>query len=141
MAAYGGHFDRTQTWWEHGAKEFFTYVARAQHLLQQGKFVADVLLCTGPVTRFMEPKLRQIYAQIPDPKVVIAVGNCATSGDVFFKSYNLVGPVDRIIPVDVYVHGCAIRPEALIEGVAKAVTLLEAKRAALLNKPAAGEGA
>ena len=47
MAAYGGHFDRTQTWWEHGAKEFFTYVARAQHLLQQGKFVADVLFCTS----------------------------------------------------------------------------------------------
>ena len=47
MAAYGGHFDRTQTWWEHGAREFFTYVARAQHLLQQGKFVGDVLLCTS----------------------------------------------------------------------------------------------
>ncbi len=102
---------------------------------------ADVLLCTGPVTRFMEPKLRQIYAQIPDPKVVIAVGNCATSGDVFFKSYNLVGPVDRIVPVDVYVHGCAIRPEALIEGVAKAVTLLEAKRAALAGKAEVKEGA
>ena len=98
---------------------------------------ADVLVVTGPVTRFMEPKLRQIYAQIPDPKVVVAVGNCATSGDVFFKSYNLVGPVDKIIPVDVYVHGCAVRPEAIIEGVAKAVVILEGKRAALLK----GEGA
>ena len=47
MAAYGGHFDRTQTWWEHGAKEFFTYLARAQHILQNGTFVADVLLCTS----------------------------------------------------------------------------------------------
>ena len=47
MAAYGGHFDRTQTWWEHGAKEFFTYLARAQHLLQSGTFAADVLLCTA----------------------------------------------------------------------------------------------
>ena len=47
MAAYGGHFDRTQTWWEHGAKEFFTYLARAQHLLQAGTFAADVLLCTS----------------------------------------------------------------------------------------------
>ena len=46
MAAYGGHFDRTQTWWEHGAKEFFAYLARAQHLLQSGTFAADVLLCT-----------------------------------------------------------------------------------------------
>ena len=47
MAAYGGHFDRTQTWWEHGAKEFFGYIARAQHVLQSGTFVADVLLCTS----------------------------------------------------------------------------------------------
>jgi hypothetical protein len=47
MAAYGGHFDRTQTWWDHGAKEFFAYISRAQHLLQQGTFVADVLLCTS----------------------------------------------------------------------------------------------
>ena len=47
MAAYGAHIDRTQTWWEHGAKEFFTYMSRAQHLLQQGTFVGDVLLCTS----------------------------------------------------------------------------------------------
>ncbi len=89
---------------------------------------ADVLLVTGPVTRFMKEKLERIYAQIPDPKVILAVGNCACSGDVYFKSYNLVGPVDKVIPVDVYVHGCPPRPEAIIEGAAKAVLKLEAKR-------------
>jgi len=86
---------------------------------------ADVLLVTGPVTKFMADKLRRIYAQMPDPKVVIAVGNCAASGDVFYKSYNLEGPVDNIIPVDVYVHGCPPRPEAIIEGAAKAIMKLE----------------
>lgn len=98
---------------------------------------ADVLLVSGPVTRFMKTKLERIYAQIPDPKVVMAIGNCACSGDVFFKSYNLVGPVDKVIPVDVYVHGCPPRPEAIIEGAAKAVLKLEAKRRELLQKEGA----
>jgi membrane-bound hydrogenase subunit mbhJ len=86
---------------------------------------ADALLVTGPVTKYMTDRLRRIYAQIPDPKVVIVVGNCGCSGDVFYKSYNLDGPVDNIIPVDVYVNGCPPRPEAIIEGVAKAVLKLE----------------
>ena len=86
---------------------------------------ADALLVTGPVTKYMTGRLRRIYAQMPDPKVVIAVGNCAGSGDVFYKSYNLDGPVDNILPVDVYVHGCPPSPEAIIEGVAKAVLKLE----------------
>jgi len=86
---------------------------------------ADVLLVTGPVTRQMEPRLRRIYAQTPDPKVVMVVGNCGTEGDVFHESYNLVGPVDQIVPVDVYVHGCPPRPEAIIDGVVKAWLKLE----------------
>ncbi|MDR2522611.1 MAG: NADH-quinone oxidoreductase subunit B family protein [Synergistaceae bacterium] len=86
---------------------------------------ADVLIVTGPVTKFMRPKLLRIYSQIPAPKVVVVVGNCGCSGDVFYKSYNLDGPVDNVIPVDVYVHGCPPRPEAIIEGVAKAVLKLE----------------
>jgi membrane-bound hydrogenase subunit mbhJ len=89
---------------------------------------ADVMIVTGPVTRFMREKVKRIYSQMPDPKVVIVVGNCGCSGDVFYKSYNLVGPVDNIIPVDVYVHGCAPRPEAIIEGVTKAVLKLESLR-------------
>ncbi len=86
---------------------------------------ADALLVTGPVTKYMTGRLRRIYAQMPDPKVVIAIGNCACSGDVFYKSYSLDGPVDNIIPVDVYVHGCPPRPEAIIEGAAKAILKLE----------------
>ncbi len=86
---------------------------------------ADVLLVTGPVTRQMEPRLRRVYAQTPDPKVVIVVGNCGADGDVFHESYNLVGPIDQIIPVDVYVHGCPPRPEAIIDGVVKAWLKLE----------------
>jgi len=86
---------------------------------------ADVLLVTGPVTRQMEPRLRRIYAQTPDPKVVMVIGNCGVEGDVFHESYNLVGPVDQIVPVDVYVHGCPPRPEAIVEGVVKAWLKLE----------------
>lgn len=97
---------------------------------------ADVLLVTGPVTRFMKEKIERIYAQMPDPKVVMVIGNCGCSGDVFYKSYNLVGPVDNVLPVDVYVHGCPPRPEAIIEGAAKAVLKIEEKRKALLAKQA-----
>ena len=86
---------------------------------------ADVLLVTGPVTRQMEPRLRRVYAQTPDPKLVMVIGNCGADGDVFHESYNLVGPIDQIIPVDVYVLGCPPRPEAIIDGVVKAWLKLE----------------
>ena len=86
---------------------------------------ADVLLVTGPVTRQMEPRMKRIYAQTPNPKAVMVIGNCGVEGDVFHESYNLVGPIDQIIPVDVYVHGCPPRPEAIIDGVVKAWLKLE----------------
>jgi len=86
---------------------------------------ADVLLVTGPVTRQMEPRLKRLYDQTPDPKVVMAIGNCGIEGDVFHESYNLAGPIDQIVPVDVYVPGCPPRPEAIIEGVVKAWLKLE----------------
>jgi len=86
---------------------------------------ADVLLVTGPVVRQMASRVKRVYEQVPDPKMVIVVGNCGIEGDVFHESYNLVGPVDQIIPVDVYVPGCPPRPEAIIEGVAKAWVKLE----------------
>ena len=89
---------------------------------------ADVLLVTGPVNRKMLPRLKLIYEQTPDPKAVIVVGTCGTSGGVFYDSYNLVGPVDKHIPVDVYVPGCPIRPEAIINGVLKAWLKLEKLR-------------
>jgi len=86
---------------------------------------ADVLLVTGPVIKQMVPRVRRIYEQTPDPKVVMVVGSCGTEGGVFYESYNLAGPIDQIIPVDVYVPGCPPRPEAIIEGVAKAWVKLE----------------
>lgn len=86
---------------------------------------ADVLLVTGPVTMQMADRLRRVYDQMPSPKVVMAIGTCAQSGGVFFDSYNLAGPVDQIIPVDVYVPGCAPRPEAIINGVVTAIAKLE----------------
>jgi membrane-bound hydrogenase subunit mbhJ len=82
----------------------------------------------------MNDKLKRIYAQIPDPKVVMVIGNCGCSGDVFYESYSLDGPVDNIIPVDVYISGCPPRPEAIIEGVAKAVMKLESLRNRTENK-------
>ena len=86
---------------------------------------ADVLLVTGPVTNQMAPRLKRIYDQVPEPKMVIVIGNCGVEGLVFHESYNLSGPVDQIIPVDVYVPGCPSRPEAIIEGVVKAWLKLE----------------
>jgi membrane-bound hydrogenase subunit mbhJ len=86
---------------------------------------ADVLLVTGPVTRQMVDRVKLIFEQTPDPKVVMAIGNCGIEGDVFHESYNLAGPIDQILPVTVYVPGCPPRPEAIIEGVLKAWLLLE----------------
>jgi NADH-quinone oxidoreductase B subunit len=80
---------------------------------------ADVLLCTGPVTRQARDRLLRLYAQMPAPKHVIAVGACALSGGVFQGCYNIVGQVDEVIPVDVYVPGCPPRPEAIMDGMLK----------------------
>lgn len=87
---------------------------------------ADVLLVTGPVSQQMKQKIHRVYAQVPDPKLVMSIGACCTSGGPFYESYSLVGPVDDVIPVDVYVPGCPPRPEAIIYGVATAITKLEA---------------
>lgn len=80
---------------------------------------ADVLICTGPVTRQARDRLRRIYEQMPDPKFVIALGTCAISGGVFRESYNSLDGVDKVLPVDVYVPGCPPRPEAIIDGLVK----------------------
>lgn len=80
---------------------------------------ADVLICTGPVTRQARDRLLRVYEQMPHPKFVIAVGSCALSGGAFQGCYNVVGRVDAVIPVDVYVPGCPPKPEAIIDGVVK----------------------
>lgn len=78
---------------------------------------ADIFLITGPVNKKTARVLKNLYHQIPDPKVVVAVGTCSISGGVFQNCYNIYGGVDKIIPVDVYIPGCPVRPEAIIDGV------------------------
>jgi ech hydrogenase subunit C len=78
---------------------------------------ADVLLVTGPVTKKVEDRLRNLYAQMPEPRIVVAVGNCASTGSPFDDCYNVNGGIDRVLPVDVYIPGCAARPEAIIDGI------------------------
>jgi len=95
---------------------------------------ADVFLVTGGVNEQNRQVLKNIYEQIPDPKVVIAIGICATSGGVFRECYNIVGGIDKVIPVDVYVPGCAARPESIIDGVVTALGILETKRLAMKEK-------
>ncbi|MDY7018784.1 MAG: NADH-quinone oxidoreductase subunit B family protein [Chloroflexota bacterium] len=80
---------------------------------------ADVLLCCGPITRQMKNRAVRIYEQMPDPKFVIAIGSCACSGDVFWGCYNVLGGIDKAIPVNVYIPGCPPRPDAIIHGVVK----------------------
>ena len=92
---------------------------------------ADVFLVTGGVNEQSISVVKQIYDQMPHPKVVIAVGVCASSGGIFRDCYNIVGGADLVIPVDVYVPGCAARPEAIIDGVVKSIGILAEKQAAL----------
>ncbi len=97
---------------------------------------ADLFLVTGAVNEQSRDVIRNIYHQLPEPKVVIAVGTCACSGGIFRDCYNIAGGVDSVIPVDVYVPGCAARPEAIIDGVVKGLDVLEKKQrdmAALVN--------
>jgi membrane-bound hydrogenase subunit mbhJ len=97
---------------------------------------ADVLLVTGPVTGRMVDRVKRIYEQTPDPKAVIVVGTCGTSGGVFYNSYNLSGSIDKVIPVDVYVPGCPTRPEAIIDGVLQVWVKLEKLRESMKAIPA-----
>ena len=82
---------------------------------------ADVLLVTGIINRHSLPRVKRVYEQTPNPKLVVAIGVCPLSGDMFRDSYNYVMPVDKIIPVDVYVPGCPPKPEAIISGIVKAL--------------------
>ncbi|MDR2367067.1 MAG: NADH-quinone oxidoreductase subunit NuoB [Deltaproteobacteria bacterium] len=80
---------------------------------------ADLMMVTGTVSKKMAPALVRLYEQMPAPKYVMAVGNCAISGGPFKfdNQYGIIEGVDNLVPVDVYVPGCPPRPEAILEGV------------------------
>ena len=82
---------------------------------------ADMLLVTGPVTRNMAAPLRMTYDATPDPKLVVAVGDCARTCGVFAGSYAVVGPVDSIVPVDAHVNGCPPEPTQILQGILAAI--------------------
>ncbi|HEY7245843.1 MAG TPA: NADH-quinone oxidoreductase subunit NuoB [Xanthobacteraceae bacterium] len=84
---------------------------------------ADVLLVTGPVTKNMRQALQRTYDATPDPKWVVAVGDCAADGGIFAGSYAVVGAVGNVIPVDLHIRGCPPRPTQLLSGL---LALLEA---------------
>ena len=88
---------------------------------------ADIFLVTGSVNERNIEIVRNLYRQMPDPKVVVAVGACACSGGIFARAYNIQGGIDKVIPVDVYVPGCAARPESIIDGVVRGIAALEEK--------------
>ena len=88
---------------------------------------SDILLVTGPVTKRSRERLVEVYAQMPEPKVVVSCGACACTGGVFRGMYNCEGGIDQYIPVDVYVCGCGSRPEQIIDGVIQALAILVKK--------------
>ncbi|MDR3763903.1 MAG: NADH-quinone oxidoreductase subunit NuoB [Acidobacteriota bacterium] len=97
---------------------------------------ADIICISGPVTHTAVNAMKTVYGQVCHPKAVVAIGSCPASTNVFIDSRVLDGPLDRHIPVDVYVPGCPPRPDAILAGIAKAAEILAA-RAGQEAQPAA----
>jgi ech hydrogenase subunit C len=89
---------------------------------------ADIFLITGSVNEQNKNVIMNIYNQMANPKVVVAIGICACSGGIFKDCYNVMGGVDKLLPVDVYIPGCAARPESIIDGIVKALDILGQKQ-------------
>lgn len=108
-------------------------VERMGILLKNNPRHADILLVTGPVTVQIAPFLQRVYRQVPKPKITVAIGSCGISGGVYNyddgqPNYALAGPIDKVLPVDVYVPGCPPKPEAIIQGVTLAVKKLASEK-------------
>ncbi|MFX1533492.1 MAG: NADH-quinone oxidoreductase subunit B [Promethearchaeota archaeon] len=97
----------------------------------------DLMIVNGPVNKKMAERIKLLYDQMPDPKWVIAMGECAISGGPFVDSYNVDGGVGEVIPVDVYIPGCPPHPEALVRGVQELQSIIrhgkEKRAAAILD--------
>ena len=92
---------------------------------------ADIVVVSGPVTSQSKDRLVRTLAQVPEPKVVVSIGSCPKSGNVFKGSYSIEGPLEKYVHVDVTIAGCAPKPEAVIEGLYKATAILKQKREAM----------
>lgn len=88
---------------------------------------ADVMLCQGPASRATARALRKAYDAMPAPKLVFAIGSCACGGGIWHDTYSVIGPVEKVVPVDFYIPGCPPRPEAIVYGVAAALGLVDKK--------------
>jgi len=108
-------------------------VERFGILLKASPRHADVLVCTGPITRQIKSRVVRIYEQMAEPRFVMAIGSCASSGGVFWGCYNVLGGIDKAIPVSVYVPGCPPRPDAIIHGVVKLLGALDPRYNQLLD--------
>lgn len=97
---------------------------------------ADMLLVTGPVSRHMEIALKRTYAATPEPKLVVAVGECGCNGGIFGESYASCGRVSNVIPVDVAVPGCPPSPTAILQGILTAISAPRKAQSAGITNPA-----
>jgi NADH-quinone oxidoreductase subunit B len=95
---------------------------------------ADLLMVMGTIAKKMDPVLKQVYTQMAEPRWVMAVGACASSGGIF-DTYSVLQGIDRVIPVDVYVPGCPPRPEQIIEGIIKIQELVKNESLRRRNSP------
>ncbi len=92
---------------------------------------ADIVVVSGPITSQSKDRLIRTLEQVPEPKVVVSLGSCPRSCNVFKGSYSVEGPLDKYTKVDVSVAGCTPKPEAIIEGLYKAAQILQEKREAM----------
>ncbi len=102
---------------------------------------ADILLATGAVSRQARDRLLRIYEQMHTPKFVVAIGACALTGGVFQGCYNVLGGIDKLLPVDAFIPGCPPRPEAIIDGVVKLLTNIQAPKSEQAHSKTSAHGA